>query len=88
MPRYMVAVDESDNAKVAFYMAIHLMDKKKDQLYIVNVIPDWDATFSLSFGLDTDIDHPAAPALKEQEKKRASALIDSYSKLASSVGVR
>lgn len=38
MYRWMVAIDGSENAREAFYTALSLMDKRRDELFIVTTV--------------------------------------------------
>lgn len=73
MPRLMVAVDGSENAKLAVYMAISMADRKSDQIFVVSVIPTWDGTTDFNYSLDA---------------KRAETVLKARVQLVANAGVR
>jgi nucleotide-binding universal stress UspA family protein len=83
---YLVALDSSENSKVAFYEALNLIkDKEKDQLFLIGVIDEvkifaWE-TYAL---VPPDIMIKA----EESRKKECSNLLRKYGKVAQNFGIK
>lgn len=81
MPSYLVALDESEYAKAAFYAALGMMDKKRDSLYLVAVLKDI-TNYGLTTFANFILDQP------EKEKGNLTDLLRKYGNLAKAAEVR
>jgi len=83
MVHFMVAVDESNYARAAFYTAVYTMNKEKDHLYLITVMEHLKTTFPVGY-----IPPKVQDMVEAQTKNAYRALLIGYAKLCKVMGIK
>lgn len=83
MVNYLVALEESDNSKNAFYTAGFLMNKKKDHLFLLHVIQKEKQASAFSMIISSQVNE----TIQQQEKNIGRAILAQYARLSKTMGV-